>query len=306
MNQEDAINRLEYLYTYRPFELNRDEEFEICELCKQLYEETGNIRFLELADSTGFITNKKYLLNEYIKAVDNGIEQFAYEVGCLYYKGELGYADYEKAFRYFMIASKTEKLGDGSFVNSDKEVANDAKYYLAIMYKNGLGVEKNHEEYERLMNELYTTFMNMKWYEDTDADMILEIGNMLLEDGDVFRYCDLLLSSREHQGIWIRLYNTNVEQLKKINDSLYKTILLDLTELTPLDITELVKIPGIIRFRYDNKIYEIEVLDTEDGMIIDYDNGYYKDVNDLICNGQIGESFFHEAMFETYGWEVVE
>ena len=306
MNQQEAIDRLTYLHSVSPFSMSESQKFETYELSRQLYEDTGNVAYLEIAYSTGYITNNEPILREYLKAIEMGREEFTFNVACIYFKGEAGKVDYEKAYEYFLRASKTGKFGDGSFVNSNKDVSNDAKYYLAIMYKNGLGVEKNYSEYVRIMNELYENFMNVTWYEDYDAKKILEIGEMLLEKGDVYRYCELLFKSRNNQGMWIKNFNTNVNELKKLNDNLYKTIKLDLTEIEPLDITELVKKPATLLFRHDKKRYRIEVLNTDDGLVIDYDNSYFKDIEDLICNGFIGEEPFNEAMFDTYGWEVIE
>lgn len=306
MNQQEAIDRLIYLHSVSPFSMSESQKFETYELSRQLYEDTGNVAYLEIAYSTGYITNNEYKLREYLRAIEMGREEFAFDVACIYFKGEAGKVDYEKAYEYFLRASKTGKFGDGSFVNSYKDVSNDAKYYLAIMYKNGLGVEKNYSEYVRIMNELYENFMNVTWYEDYDAKKILEIGEMLLEKGDVYRYCELLFKSRNNQGMWIKNFNTNVNELKKLNDNLYKTIKLDLTEIEPLDITVLVKKPAILLFRHNNKQYRIEVLNTEEGLIIDYDNSYFKDAEDLIRNGFIGEESFNTAMFDTYGWEVIE
>ena len=106
---EELKNRLIELCSSEPFSIDEEKAFEVYELSRYLYQKTGNPSYLEVAQATGYMTNYRYLLQEYLKAVESGREEYTYNVAKMYYEGKLGYIDYEKAYEYFSRAAETQK-----------------------------------------------------------------------------------------------------------------------------------------------------------------------------------------------------
>ncbi len=306
MTTKELTDRLITLYTSDPFNMDEETKFEVCELAMCLYRQTGNPDFLEQAESTGYLTNYTYLLQEYLKAVIKGQEEYTYNIARIYFDGKLGYTDYKKAYEYFSRAAKIKRTGDGTFENAYKEISSSAKHYLATMYRDGLYVEKDDQKYRELLDELYQIFLDEKWYENDRPEAYIDVAEMLWKEGKTEKGFEMIAKACDDICTWIRDYNTDVERLAAVNEAKYKLVPIDLTGLEPWDITELVKKPGVIRFTCEGRKYEIHVIRDNDENVIFFEGKYYRDVKKLVTTANIGEEPFHGAMFRTENWEVIQ
>ncbi|MBR0137557.1 MAG: sel1 repeat family protein [Erysipelotrichaceae bacterium] len=301
MTVDQVRERIEELIEQDPFGKKEDNAFELCELALHVYRRTGKTGYLDLADSTGYLNSPSYLLEEYLKAIDAGSKAYASKAARIYFEGGLGQPDYQKAFDYYSMAALIGKTGSGTFEDSYVEVSKDARYHLALMYRDGLYVEKDETKYRSLMENLRQEILDGQWYE-SDPEICMEIGDMLIREKDEEGAFELLIKARNDICFWILQFNASADKLTEINDRIYSIIPLDQYELGAADLSELVKRAGTISFSHDGEEYEIKAIDDKGRIVIEYLGEYYPDAGKLINSALIGEEPFHEAMFETSDW----
>ena len=304
MTVQEAKERLTDLIKHSPYLNTEETNFEICELCMYIYKETENVEYLEAAYSTGLMTNMEYKLNEYLKAIDRGQEIYTYEVGNLYSSGVLGYKDHKKAFEYYTRAAKTEPFGDGkSLETAFKEVATDAKLKLAVMYKEGIYVERSYEKYKELISELSEQTSGSEWYEQ-NYEILKERANILINDGKIDEGLELLFNARNDVFLFVSKYGLYIDELIGINRMIYTYLPFDYSEIEPEDITFLLEKEHKIIFRYEDEIFLINVEKIDDRILIYFENQYYSDPVTFLETAVIGEKEFCLCLTDTYGWEV--
>lgn len=305
MTIEEAKKKLEDLIINSPWPNTEEVKIEICELSMFIYEQTGIIGYMEEAYSTGLLTNMEYKLNEYLKAINRGEEIHTYEVADMYFSGKLGSPDYRKAFEYFSRAAVAEPVGDGkSLETSYKNVRFDAKYKLAIMYKNGLYINKSYDKYKELITEIYEQIKEEKWYEQR-FDIKNEMAEILLNEGMEEKGLELLLESRGDLCLFVKNYGFYSEDLIKTNELIYRKMEFDYTDIRPEDVTYLLNKEGLMRFMYQDKPYRISVEIIDGRTMIRYEDKYYTDPVTFMEKAQVEEVPFCVALFDTYEWEVL-
>ena len=302
MTVAEAKEKIRQYYIHY-LDMNEDDKFILDELCRFVYEQTGDINYL--LEGFDFNGDPKYLEKIYLYAVECGDEHTAYVLGKLYESGRLGQPDYAKAYEYYLRASKTKPIGDGTFENSYRQVHNDAKIKLAEMYRRGIYVEKDVDKYKELINEAYEDVKDKDWtyirYETLFAKAKLE-----LEEGNIEKGLEILYMAREE--FWHLLRGAQEEEdyrlLDEINTTLYRYQELDYTEADPKDITELLKKPLTVSFLYDGVFYKIRCYKDKDDMLVEFENKLYRDPIDFIMKAKTGNTWFRQMLFNSDMWEV--
>ena len=306
MNVEEAKEELINLCA-TPGKLTSEGMFIQDELCKYIYDQTNDYRYLEMTAVNLESKNPQLAEKIYKLSIENGDEHSCLYLANLYYKGLLGKTDYEKAFLYYTRASMTEEKGDGSFEDPFTSVHNEAKLKLAEMYRNGLYVNKDLEKYGVLVNEVYEEVKDKKWYEERYYGLIAK-GKRELEKGNQAEGLNCLLEARTDLATCFDCAKMAdiIESLKEVNDLIYSYIDLDYTELDAVDITELLKNPVKVSFRYNSKKHYLKTYKDKEKIVIEFENQLFTDVVEFIMNAKIGNEFFKEALFNTERWEVVK
>ena len=290
-------------YLIHHLDMNEEDEFILDELCHFVYEQTGDISYL--LEGFDFNGDPKYLEKIYLYAIECGDEHTAYLLGKLYESGRLGKPDYAKAYEYYLRASKTKPIGDGTFENSYRQVHNDAKIKLADMYRRGIYVDKDMGKYKELINEAYEDVKDKDWtyirYEALFAKAKLELEEEKIEEG-----LEILYLAREeywHLLEYMQL-RSDYELLDEMNSCLYKYQEIDYTETGPEDLTELLKHPITIRFQYDDIFYKIRSYQDGESVVIEFEDNLYRDPIDFIVRARVGDTWFREMLFNSDMWEV--
>ena len=303
MTVSEAKEKIKQYYIHH---LDMDEEDELVfdELRRFVYEQTGDVAYL--LKGLDFKGDPKYLEKTYLLAIECGDEHSTYTLGKLYESGRLGKPDYGKAYEYYLRASKTRQIGDGTFDNSYRSVHNDAKIRLAEMYKHGTYVDKNLDMYKRLINEAYEDVKDQDWknvrYESLFAKAKLE-----LEEGNTEKGLEILYQARDEY--WCLLISMQEREdyqlLSEMNEELYRYQKLDYTEIEPKDITELLKEPLTISFLFDDIFYKITSRRKDDEVFIEFEGNLYRDPIDFIMKAKVGDTWFREMLFSSDRWEVI-
>ena len=140
--------------------LTEEEEFEYTEALGFMIAETADPRYMmSLGGYYYGQRNFELALKYYDMAAALDYEEANECLGYVWYYGRTGEKDYEKAFKYFSAAAEK-----GNPV---------ARYKIADMYHYGYYVEKNEDEYERIIESLYeeishpeklTSIISMEYY----------------------------------------------------------------------------------------------------------------------------------------------
>lgn len=292
-------------YLMHHLNMNEEDEFILNELCRFVYEETGDTTYL-LEGAGTYIADPKKQEKVYLLSIESGVEHAAYTLGELYESGKLGKPNYAKAYEYYLRASKTEPIGDGSSIdNSFWQVHNDAKIRLAKMYKHGIYVKKDLDKYKDLINEAYEDVKDKDWayirYNSLFAKAKLE-----LEEGNIEKGLEILYLAREE--FWKLLVDLQEERdyelLNEMNELLYRYQELDYTDISAEDITELLKKPITLGFMYDDVCHEITSRKDGEETVVEFKGNLYRNPIDFIMKARIGDIWFREVLFVSYLWEV--
>ena len=167
-------------YCKNPLGMNEEDHFVLNELCRFVYEETGDTSYL-IERSDRMVADPRHLEKIYLLSINNGQEYNCYLLANLYASGKLGSFDYEKAYEYYLRAAKTQRIGDGTSIDdSVTDFHNLAKLELAKMYKNGLYVKKDYDRYRKIINEVYEEIKDQSWkdyrYEELFEKMAKELN----------------------------------------------------------------------------------------------------------------------------------
>ena len=302
MNVTEAKEKIRQYYIHY-LDMNEEDKFVLDELCRYVYEQTGDINYL--LEGFDFNGDPKYLEKICLYAVECGDEHTAYLLGKLYESGRLGKPDYAKAYEYYLRASKTKPIGDGTFDNSYRSVHNDAKIKLARMYKYGIFVKKDMSMYKRLINEAYEDIREQDWksirYETLFAKAKLE-----LEEGNIEEGIEILYLAREEYWRLLEYMQlrSDYELLDEMNSCLYRYQEIDYTEAEPEDITELLKESITISFKYNDSLYKIRSYEEDGDIVIEFEGNLYRDPIDFIMKAKAGDTWFKEMLFNSDMWEV--
>ena len=301
-----AIKEIENILYKSDYPLTEENKFIDAELSMYVYHITGNTGFLLEAYGYGVYTNKQYLLNELIKSLDKGEEVNTYFIAQMYSSGELGYTDYEKAFYYYTRALTAPPQGGGSKSIEDAyfDCRNWANYKLALMYRDGLYVEKDYAKYQEMIRETYEkTKVSEYPYDSYDAH--IEMARILFEENKIEEASEILLNIRPLIWFFVTKVSSEIDELISINELLYKYCPFDTTEIQPIDITYLLKDNNILSFYHNDQKYFIYMIEEEDCQLIQFGQHFYSSIENFMKYARIEGESFCSALPDTYGWEVL-
>jgi len=292
-------------YCRNPLRMSEEDQFVLNELCRFIYEETGDTSYL-IEGSNETVADPRHLEKIYLLSINNGQEHNCYLLAKLYASGKLGSFDFKKAYEYYLRAAKTQKIGDGTSIDeSVTDYHNLAKLELAKMYRNGLYVKKDYDRYRKIVNEIYEEIKDQSW-QDYRFEELFEKAKLDLEEGNIEEGLEILFKARRECWILLKYMQDEASYrlLKEMNDLLYKYIDLDLSDIGPEDLTELLKQPITVRFLYDDIFYKIRSYQDGEDVVIEFEDNLYRDPIDFIMKAKAGDTWLREMLFNSDMWEV--
>lgn len=291
-------------------------------LLKQYTEEyidrTKNLSFISflgaLLEEKGDYDTALYYYEE---AYYNGIEQEAYFVAKIYYYGHSSYGfDYKKAFKYFKIASNTKAKGEGTFADALLDTHIDAKYMMATMYRDGLGVRQSYKKYYDILLKLMDEFdeiMNEEYYFlylDTYAKVCRENARVCLENNDFGMWVEYLGKAIDALSELIigTVETCEKDDLEDLSDALdeWYTYLdpHDPGDIDMMHCLYLLKQPTKLSFIYRRKTYYIESKIMEDKLEICFDgNQIFDNPIDMYLKAKVGKRYLSSIAMNTKDWQ---
>ena len=287
--------------------LSEEEKFIQIENLQYILDTTGD------ASSASWIggiyyEHKRYdlALKYYEQAEILGDNWVSLGLGYIWYYGRTGKVDYEKAFHYFSKTLKLEKTGDKERDLNISLWKQEAKFKIADMYKNGYYVNKDYDRYVCLIEDLYEDVKNDRWY-SARPEVCVRLAAIRDKQGRINEACDLYLTAKDDlaERLSHMRFFGDLNRMNWLVNDLYKLIDFDTTEMDLYDLFYLLQEEHTVRFDYDDEIHTVESKKTEDGMIIRYDETWYKDINDFFLKATLGEGSIENGYYEIENMEVI-
>ena len=291
MSISKAIRRVERLRTKEP--LSEEEEFEYTETLSYLIEETKNSDFM--VELGGFYYERRIFdkaLKYYEMAFECGNEWVSEGLGYIWYYGRTGETDYEKAFRYYSIAAKNGNLR--------------SKIKLADMYKNGYYVEKDYQKYCQIIEESKALVDNAYYLNEPLPEIYTRLARIRKDQGRTDEAAELYLEAKSFLAQRIRVTHFFGDRniMKWLIEDLYTIICFDETDFDLYDLYYVLKKPVTVVFRHENRKYQIQSEDTEDGMAVRFENTWFRTIDDFFGKAMINKVLLTDLYRELYAFEV--
>ncbi|MCD8307788.1 MAG: hypothetical protein LUD51_06165 [Clostridia bacterium] len=190
---------------------------------------------------------------------------YAYYAAEVLFSGFTGVPDYAKAFEYYRFAVYRGEVR--------------AYCKLAMMYRDGLGVEKDYDEYKRLLLEGYNAVLACgKQYLPVISDILMELskaGQACGNTKDAIKAISLAVDGNER--VWAQGAGVTDKDAKCV-EQLYSVKLFAKTKKRRLaDFLYVLLKPCKVRFRIHDMQYTVESVASGGEVIVKYEGQYYKD-----------------------------
>ena len=309
MTVEEARKLIEEM-TFEKNDFSKEEEFQIHELSKYICEQEKSGIYASFIGNKYIENGKMDLALYYLElAVEYGDLQSYQSVGNIYYFGWSSCGkNLKKAFECYSKAAEVKKTGDGTWENPISDVHNEAKISLARMYKNGDYVEKNYEEYKKLINEVYEESKDETDNEQIKYAVLKEMAVIAKEDGNLEKAREYLYEAM-YSSMKSYCDTLMFEELYIIDEfanMIYEIEEIDITNIDFPEIFYLLKKPCKIKFELNEEEYHIESLYEKDSIVIKIGNQWFKDVEKMIDKAIVDEKELKYSINDIYYWEVEE
>lgn len=295
MNNGEALKTLmEYYSIKNP---TQDDEFWFTEALRYLIEETKEPKYMcELG--WYYCSRKRFDLEiKYLEmAAEYGYLPAMTELGYMWYYGQHGEKDYDKAFYYFSKGAK----GDGKNGNLW------CKYKLADMYRFGCSVEKNEDKYREIIEDTYRLVKNPRFLNEPFPEISLRLAGIRAEQGKKEEAIELLKKAKKFMAERLseEAFWGHIEVMGRIIRFLYELQPFDADEADFYDLFYLAERPGKYSIKHNGKKVEIEVIDEDGEKAIGYNGKWYRSFEDLCQKAELGNDKLTTIYDEFYDVEV--
>ena len=217
----------------------------------------------------------------------------AYEcLGYIWYYGRTGERDFKKAYGYF---SKLMEKGDPV-----------AAYKVADMYRNGYYVEKDQKEYEKIIENLYTSVKDMDNVFDPVPEVFTRLAKIRTSQNRKEDAVELYLHAKGFLAQRIRhnAFFGNLNIMKWLIDDLYEIIEFDEDVMDFYDLYHVLKTPHKISFMYEGREYSAESVMEGNECAVCFEGKWYRNREDFFGDAGIGENKLTTIYNDLYGFEV--
>ena len=213
-------------------------------------------------------------------------------LGYIYYYGRTGDPDYEKAFLHFEKSAEQGNL--------------QSAYKVADMYKNGYYVPKDYAKYVQIIEELWPKVEDAQYTEEPFPEVATRLAAIRAKQGKTEEAIDLYLRAKSflEQRIQYHPFFGNFSIMKWLVRDLYELMPLDEDNMDFYDLYEVLKNPCTVTFYFKNKPYDVVSEIEGDTPVISFDGKYYRDIDDFMQQGTIGDEAISSRAHQFYYFEV--
>ena len=295
MNNGDALKALQEYYDVT--NSTPDDEFKFTEALGYLIEETKNPKYMtELG--WYYCSKKRFDLEiKYLEmAAEYGYLPAMEELGYMWYYGQHGEKDYDKAFLYFSKGAE----GDGT--NGSLW----CKYKLADMYRFGCSVEKDEDKYRDMIEDAYEKVKNPRYLNDPFPEISLRLAGIRADQGKKEEAIELLKKAKKFMAerLSVEAFWGHIEVMGRIIRFLYELQPFDTEAADFYDLFYLTDKPGKYTVKHNGKKVAIEVIDEDGEKAIGYNGKWYRSFEDLCQKAELGSDKLTTIYDEFYDVEV--
>lgn len=296
MNNADALKALrDYYDTKNP---GSDDEFKFTEALGYLIEETKDPKYM--TELGWFYCSKKRFDLEirYLEmAAEYGYLPAIEELGYMWYYGQHGETDYDKAFHYFSKGAEGDGTGGSLW----------CRYKLADMYHFGLSVQKDEDKYREMIEEAYDEVKDPQFLNDPFPEISLRLAGIRADQGENDEAISLLRKAKRFMAerLSIEAFWGHIEVMGRIVKLLYKLQPFDMKEADFYDFFYLEERPGKYTIKHKGKKIEIEIIEEDDIKAIRYRDKWYRSFGEFCRKADISGDKFTNIYDELYDVEVV-
>ena len=295
MNNGDALKALQEYYDIK--NPTPDDEFKFTEALGYIIEETKNPKYMcELG--WYYCSKKRFDLEiKYLEmAAEYGYLPAMEELGYMWYYGQHGEKDYDKAFYYFSKGAE----GDGTNENLW------CKYKLADMYRFGCSVEKDEDKYREMIEDAYEKVKNPRYLNDPFPEISLRLAGIRADQGKKEEAIELLKKAKRFMAerLSVEAFWGHIEVMGRIIRFLYELQPFDTEAADFYDLFYLTDKPGKYTVKHNGKKVAIEVIDEDGEKAIGYNGKWYRSFEDLCQKAELGSDKLTTIYDEFYDVEV--
>lgn len=250
-----------------------EDDFKYVECLEYLIKETGDSGYMMELGGYYYESKDFELAEEYYLMAAENKNAYAYEcLGYIHYYGRVGNPDYEKAFKYFKLGLEADNI--------------TCSYKLADMYKNGYYVEKNYDEYCRIIKSLYPKVKDMTRLNAPLPEVFTRLASIYRKEGNIEEAINLLEYAKDFlsQRMMYSDFFGNLTIMKYLIRDLYSMTEIDIDYIDWFDLYYVLQYPAIVKFSFKSKEYVIDATNPKDIVLND---NHYENVEDLFQRGTV-------------------
>lgn len=196
------------------------------------------------------------------------------ELGYMYYYGQHGVQDYEKAFKCFSKGAEG-KDGEGS---------KWCRFKLADMYRFGCYVEKDEQKYREIIEQLFTEIKSPCRLSNPFPEIALRLAGIRAEDGDRDEAIRLLQTAKPFMAERLSYdpFWGHIEVMGRIVRFLYDLTPIDEADMDFYDLFSVTRACRSVSFKRNGTEYRIDISD-DDEHALHFEGKWYRDFEEL-CN----------------------
>lgn len=223
------------------------------------------------------------------------------ELGYIWYYGQTGTVDYEKAFKYFSRGLECD----------DEVIRVYSGYKIADMYHNGFYVEKDDAKYKSMIENLYDKITHPEKLESVHQveffpmpDIAYRLAGIRVEEGKNDEALKLLSKAKRQLEEDIRndpSWWGNIEVMEKVVMLTDEISTQDKNRLDIYDLFWISKKECKVAFLYNNRRFIIDVVEGTEGNAIKFENKWYRSAKDFFEKAEIGARkivYLYDELFD--------
>lgn len=218
------------------------------------------------------------------------------ELGYMWYYGQHGEQDYDKAFKYFSMGAERDP-DNGSLW---------CRYKLADMYHYGYSVKKDEAKYRKMIEEAYEDVKNPKHLNDPFPEICLRLAGIRAEENRTEEAVVLLKEAKPFlaERLSIEHFWGHIEVMGRIVKLMYELTPFDVKNADFYDLFYLTETPGEYSMTYRRKKVVLEAIMEDGEYAVGYDGRWYRSFGEFCQKAEIDKVKFTSVYDEFRDVEV--
>lgn len=280
---------------YSPNSSDKSETELYTQALEYLIRETGDAGYIEKLGSFCY-ENGQYStsLKHFEAAAEKGSSKALVGLGCIWFYGKTGERDYEKAFRYFTLASDRGDLNAG--------------VKLADMYKNGFFVRRDYGKYKDMIRSLYRRVRSKNDPALPLPEVFLRYSKLCAERGETIRALRLLQDARSllEQRMKNEPLSGTLSQIRQMIGELYSMTDFDVENFGLYDLFYIFRKTVTIQFLYNGSAHVVETLPGNCGNAVRFDGVQFDSDDEFFFRATADGKRLTAVYDELYGFEITK